>query len=399
LDTTYKSGTTTITAVGTNLTTAQQAITTTGFIPSKLAVYCVPSSLPSDNAIYQAIQVQLQDSQGRPAKDPQADVSVNLFSSQPTVGVVSSTLTIPFGKTQATGTFTVTNAPGTNTITAQASGYTTGQAQITTYLIDFSTLQITVTANSTNVNNGYNTEITAYVTANGAPITGATITFTSNNGGTFTTTTEQGSGYYNTTFTAPSYSKTTTCTITASGSKTGYLSAQGTTQITVTPAPTATPTPTPTPTSTPTPTINTGTITLRIEDSQGNPLNNTIVSSTAQPTGMQTLFDITNATGYVTFQNATAGSYTFKIIKEGYPPQNETIDYNGQPLALSIALSSSNTNGNNSNGNTLIIIVSIVVAAVVIAVISSLYLVRRKKSPNIKKLQELQKQIKYKYES
>ena len=401
LDTTYKSGTTTITAVGTNLTTAQQAITTTGFIPSKLAVYCVPSSLPSDNAIYQAIQVQLQDSQGRPAKDPQADVSVNLFSSQPTVGVVSSTLTIPFGKTQATGTFTVTNAPGTNTITAQASGYTTGQAQITTYLIDFSTLQITVTANSTNVNNGYNTEITAYVTANGAPITGATITFTSNNGGTFTTTTEQGSGYYNTTFTAPSFSKTTTCTITASGSKTGYLSAQGTTQITVTPAPTATPTPTPTPTPspTPTPTINTGTITLRIEDSQGNPLNNTIVSSTAQPTGMQTLFDITNATGYVTFQNATAGSYTFKIIKEGYPPQNETIDYNGQPLALSIALSSSNTNGNNSNGNTLIIIVSIVVAAVVIAVISSLYLVRRKKSPNIKKLQELQKQIKYKYES
>ncbi len=159
--------------------------------------------------------MQLQDSQGRPAKDPQADVSVSLFSSMPTVGVVSQILTIPFGKTQATGSLTVTNAPGVNTITAQASGYTTGQAQITTYLIDYSPLQITVTANPTSVNNGYTTAITAYVTANGAPVTGATVTFASNNGGTFGAVTDQGNGYYNTSFTAPSFSITTTCTVTA----------------------------------------------------------------------------------------------------------------------------------------------------------------------------------------
>lgn len=249
-DTTYKSGTTTITAVGANLPSAQQTISTTGFVPSKLAVYCAPSSLPSDGATYQAIQVQLQDAQGRPAKDPQADVNVNLFSSQPTIGDVSSTLTIPFGQTQATGNFTVTNSPGTATITAQASGYSTSQTSITTYLIDYAPLQITVTANPTSISNGYNTALTAYVTANGAPVTGATVQFTSNNGGTFSAT-SQGNGYYNANFTAPSFSIATNCTITASGSKTGYLNAQGTIQITVTPAPAPTPTPTSTPLPTP----------------------------------------------------------------------------------------------------------------------------------------------------
>ena len=98
LNTTYKAGLTTITAVATDLQRSQVSLATVGFTPSKLAVYGV-SALPSDNATYPAIQVQLQDSQGRPAKDPQTDVTVSLFSSQPTVGTVSSTLTILFGNT------------------------------------------------------------------------------------------------------------------------------------------------------------------------------------------------------------------------------------------------------------------------------------------------------------
>ncbi len=98
--------------MATNLLRGQQAITTNGFTPSKLAVFCAPSMLPSDKNSYQSIQVQLQDSQGRPAKDPQADVSLSLFSSLPTVGTVDSTLTIPFGQTQATGTVTVSNTAG-----------------------------------------------------------------------------------------------------------------------------------------------------------------------------------------------------------------------------------------------------------------------------------------------
>ena len=260
LNTTYKSGSATITAVATDLLWDHQSISTSGFVPSKLGIFCVPVTLPADNKTYQAIQVQLQDAQGRPAKDPQSDVIINLFSSQPTIGVVSSTLTIPFGQTQATGTFTVTNAPGTTAITAQASGYTTAQTSISTRLIDYAPIQITLTANPNTLNNGYTSTIIATVTANGGSVTGATISFASNNGGTFGATIEQGNGLYDVSFTAPSFSATTSCTITASGSKTGYLNAQGTTQITVSPAPaqtstpTATPTPTPASSATPTPT-------------------------------------------------------------------------------------------------------------------------------------------------
>jgi hypothetical protein len=402
LNTTYKSGSATITAVATDLLWDYQSISTFGFIPSKLGIYCVPVNLPADNKTYQAIQVQLQDAQGRPAKDPQADVNINLFSSQPTIGVVSSTLTIPFGKTQATGNLTVTNAPGTTTITAQASGYTTEQTSITTALIDYSPLQITLTANPTSITNAYTTSITAYITANGASVTGATLSFASNNGGSFGTTAEQGNGYYNVSFTAPSFSTTTSCTITASGSKTSYLSAQGTTQITVspgpapaatqTPIPTATPAPTatPTPTSTPTQT-QTATLTFKITDEQGTPLNDTLVTSIIQPAGTQTLLQVSNATGYVSFQNAPAGSYTFKIIKQGYPETNETLDYTGQPLTLSIPLIA-NTES-NPNASNLIVIVAVIIVAVALVAVVFVLLLKRKKAPNIKNLQELKNQM------
>jgi hypothetical protein len=394
LNTTYKSGSATITAVATNLLWDQQSVSTFGFIPSKLGIYCVPVTVPADNKTYQAIQVQLQDAQGRPAKDPQADVNVNLFSSQPSVGVVGSTLTIPFGQTQATGSLTVTNAPGTTAITAQASGYTTAQTSISTSLIDYSPLQITLTPNSNSGTNAYTASITTYVTANGAPVTGATISFASNNGGSFGTPTEQGNGYYNVSFTAPSFSATTSCTITASGSKTGYLSAQGTTQITVSPAPTPTATPTPSPaptaTATPTPSIIPS-LTFQITDEQGNPLNDTLVTSIIQPTGTQTLLQISNTTGYVSFQNATAGNYTFKIIKHGYPDFNETLAYNGQPLTLAIPLTS-NTDS-NPNANNIIAIVAVIIIAVAVAAVVAVLLVKRRKSPSIKNLQELKKQM------
>ena len=394
LNTTYKAGFATISAVATDLLWDHQTVNTFGFTPSKLCIFCVPVNLPADNKTYQAIQVQLQAAQGRPAKDPQANVNVNLFSSQPTVGVVSSTLTIPFGQTQATGSLTVSNAPGTTTIAAQASGYTTGQAPISTTLIDYTPLQITVTASPNSVANGATAVITAYVTANGGPVTGATVTFTSDNGGTFGSTIEQGNGYYNAGFTAPSFSTTTSCTITASGSKIGYLNAQGTTQITVTPAPapTATPTPNTTATPTPTPTVNTSTLTFKITDAQGRVLNDTLVISTTQPTGSQTLTEITNATGYVTFQNAAAGTYTFKIIKEGYPQTNETLDYNGQPLTLNIPLTA-NTNTELNSGNNLVVIVAVIVGAAAVGVVAVLLLTKRRKSPNIKNLQQLKKQM------
>ena len=320
---------------------------------------------------------------------------MNLFSSQPTVGTVNSSLTIHFGQTQATGTFSATNNPGPTTITAQASDYSTGKATITTYLIDYSILQITLTANPQNVYNGNDTSITAYITANGNPVTGATVAFASNNGGTFSATSELGKGYYSTTFAAPSFSQTTTCTVTASASETGYLNGQATAQISVSlaPTPSATPISIPTPTPTPTPSSSTGTLQFLVVDNGKSPLSNAIVTSTAN-----SLVDQTNSTGYATFKNLTAGSYSFQIIKDGYPQKNETIDFNGQPLLLTVTLNNNIITGNVS-GNTFTIIVVGIIAAVAIALVSLVMIVRRKKSTNIKKLQEVQKQLRSKYET
>ncbi len=108
LNTTYKAGNANITAVANNFPLTFQIISTSGFIASKLAIYCLPTSLPSDGNIYQTIQVQLQDSLGRPAKSAGAEANVKLFSSQPTVGAVNSMLIIPLGKSTASGNLTLT---------------------------------------------------------------------------------------------------------------------------------------------------------------------------------------------------------------------------------------------------------------------------------------------------
>jgi hypothetical protein len=391
LNTTYRVGATTITAVATDLQRSQVAITTVGFTPSKLAVYGVPSALPSDKATYQAIQVQLQDSAGRPAKDPQSDVTVSLFSSQPTFGTVSSALTIPFGSTQATGAISATNAAGATVITAQASSYTTGQATVTTYLIDLTPIEVAVISDPATVNNAGKSQITAYITGDGTPVTGATVQFTSNNGGKFTTMTEQGNGYYQTNFTAPSFTKTTTCTVTAVASKIGYVNSQATVDVTVEPPLPSTPTPAPTPRSTLTPTSgtnstattnSTGTLKLRITDSSGNPLNNTDISSTEQPAGMVQLSGVTNETGYVIFDNAAVGKYTFSVVKEGGQPINQTINYKGQSTTYTLLLSSENPSKPGDNTMTIAAVIIVVIIVVVIGIV--LMIKRRNRTPNLK---------------
>ena len=301
-----------------------------------------------------------------------------MFYSQPSVGSTSSLLSIPSGKTQLTGFFFVKNTPGTTTVTAQASNLSVAQATITTYLIDLSNLKTTVTSEKEQILNGNKTEVTAYITVGGTPITGATVKFTSNKGGTFSTPKAKGEGYYTSTFTAPSFANRTNCTITASSSKTGYLSSQGTTQITVGPT-----------------LINNGngSIQFCIKDEVGRALSGTVVSTTVQPSGMGTLFDLANSTGYVTFKNIATGTYTFRAIKEGYQEINATINYKGQPLTLTLTLS----NGGSIDNKTLTIIAGVVITATVVAVISGLYIVKRRRTAKIRKLQDLQKHLKYKY--
>jgi cobalamin biosynthesis Mg chelatase CobN len=242
---------------------------------------------------------------------------------------------------------------------------------MTTYSIDYLPLQVTLTPDSTSLNNGAKINIGVHITANGAAVTGATVQFTSDSGGTFTTTKELGNGYYNTSFTAASFTKTTTCTITAAASGTGYAN----TQATVQPSTSAsTSNSTQTSTSTTDSTWNGPlTIQLYIEDSNGNPLKGATVSSTVQPDGVQTLSGTTNATGYIVFQNATAGNYTFDVSAKGCIQTITHVDLKNQPatatLTLSANVASKTSHGGFPFSTILIVLIIAVVAMVVVFVL------------------------------
>jgi len=233
---TYKSGTATITAAATNCESGQESLTTVGPIPSKLAVYCAPPSLPADDQSYDAILVQLQDSAGNPARDPSGNITVSLFSSTLEAGNVSSTLIIPYGETHSTASFFSTYTANTTTITALTSDYETGQATTTTYLIDQYSLNVSVTAQPTTVNPSDQAAIKVNVTYNGLiPAPGAAIQLTSDNGGSFSAVTDEGNGYYDSVFTAPAVTTQAVCTILATASKQQYTSGEANAQVTVNP--------------------------------------------------------------------------------------------------------------------------------------------------------------------
>jgi hypothetical protein len=348
--TTYKAGTTTITAAATDLTADTEPLTTIGPIPTKLAVYCTPSALPADNKAYNAIQVQLQDTSGKPALDPDGDVTVSLSSSDPAVGTVDETLTIPYGQTYATTTFTTTYMASSAAVTAQASGYTSSQAQVTTYIVDQAPLHVAVTANPNNIGPTEQTNITAYVTYPGAnPTTGATVKFTSNNGGTFTKVTELGNGYYTTTYAPPNFNTQTNVTITVTASKTDYTTSTATTQVTIVS------------------TINVGTMQLCIKDESGQPVSDAIISTLSQPTGMEKLTDVTNSTGNVSFPNAIEGTYTIKVNKQGYNPMNQTFTFTTTMPVLTLSITKSADSQPAMNPAIIWLILIAVIVIIVIA--------------------------------
>jgi hypothetical protein len=70
--TTYQSGTTTITAAATNCSSTQATLTTVGPTPTKLAVYLLPAALPADGETYDNVQVQLRTPRENPPRTPWA---------------------------------------------------------------------------------------------------------------------------------------------------------------------------------------------------------------------------------------------------------------------------------------------------------------------------------------
>lgn len=305
---TYRPGSTTITATAPGYTTSQASISTVGYVPTKLAVFCAPSNLPADGQSYEAVIVQLQDSSGNPAKDPVSVVKVSLFSSKPEVGDVDQEVMILLRETFAVANFSSKYTAGSTSITAQSAGYTAGQASMTVSLIDKYTLTISATADPNPVNSSAQATLRVYVSYNGlAPASGATVKFASDKGGSFSAVSDEKDGYYTCVFTAPKVTKDTVCTISINASKTGYTTGNASIQVKVVP------------------TIRTGTLDIFVKDTDGNPISQANVTSISQPSGMSPLTGITDLQGYVSFKDITAGTYIIEVSKEGYELATEQV--------------------------------------------------------------------------
>jgi len=135
---TFTPGSTVITAAATGYETVESPIITVGPKPYTVAVYGFPATLPADGQTYEAVMVQLQDSNGSPAKAPNGGSKVTLSCSNVTVGDVTPTVTILAGQTYAIANFTTTLNHGEAVVTPVASDYTSKSAKITTTNITYS---------------------------------------------------------------------------------------------------------------------------------------------------------------------------------------------------------------------------------------------------------------------
>jgi biopolymer transport protein ExbD len=271
----------------------------------------------------------------------------------------AAAIKIPYGQTYATTTFTSTYLTRSAIVTAQASGYTTGQATISTYIVDQASLNVTVTADPDSALSGSQTSLTAYVTyPGGIPAPGAIVQFASSSGGSFGAVADQGNGYYKATFTVPTFNVRTNVTVTATVSKTDYMTSHADTQVIVVS------------------TVNVGNMQVCIKDGNGQPLADAIVSTLSQPAGMNALMDISNSTGYVTFPNVMEGLYTVGVSKLGYTPINQTIDFRANSSALTLFLTAS---AENQPGPDLTLILLVLIAIIVVViVVAAAYIQRRK---------------------
>jgi hypothetical protein len=120
---TYTPGSATVSAVSSGYTSGSGVVTTTGATPSQLAVYASLPKVPADGGYYSPIiVVQLQDSDGNPARAPTGGVGLSLWSSNPQV----ATLPYPYAQISAGSTYTTngfysTYVPGLTYISAAVS--------------------------------------------------------------------------------------------------------------------------------------------------------------------------------------------------------------------------------------------------------------------------------------
>lgn len=138
----------------------------------------------------------------------------------------------------------ISQASANITATASKDGYSNGLdfKYLIVYPPDVTpspTLSVTVTANPSTIQSSQTSTITATVTSNGVPVSGATVTLESDKGGIFAQTsgTTDSYGYFTTTLTAPNVETQTSVGVTANATKTGYLPGESQIFVTVNPTP------------------------------------------------------------------------------------------------------------------------------------------------------------------
>ena len=98
----------------------------------------------------------------------------------------------------------------------------------------------------------------------------------------------------------------------------------------VKPEPTPAPTPLP-PQQSPTPS-EMGKIIVYVKNENNSPINGALVTSTTQPTGQSPLSGITDQRGSVTFNDVTAGSYSFHASKSGFSANDVQVTARSQQI-------------------------------------------------------------------
>lgn len=127
------SGQATIYASAGNLTTAQKTIEARfeSEEPYAIRIYPLASSLPADERSYTAMQVQLVDSRGYPAKS-KGIRTIDLFSSNAAILEVTGHVDIPSGKSKVNITATP-KIPGTVKVTAISTGLLASEISVNVY--------------------------------------------------------------------------------------------------------------------------------------------------------------------------------------------------------------------------------------------------------------------------
>jgi len=148
------------------------------------------------------------------------------------------------GTTDSNGDVTsIFSAPQTTTqlniiiaATATKTGYADGQGQVK-LTIEPKILVIQFTTIPTTVNSEVISQMAVQVTYNATPISGVTVTFSSNGGGNFSATngTTNSNGYFTLTFAAPQTTTQLNVTLTATATKAGYVDGEDQVTITVIP--------------------------------------------------------------------------------------------------------------------------------------------------------------------